>query len=102
MTAKQMGREKYMAEKRDDKAVLSKESLTMDDAKYAVSSDMGGTERKVHGSMARTAVVVAFGALLFIGGLYIAILTSLTGFGIIVGVIGMIAGVAVPFVALRR
>jgi uncharacterized membrane protein len=81
----------------EDKKVLNKKGITAEDVKDALS---GNEAKKAAVSGMRAPEIgfkLIFGILLVVSGILIAVFTSLTIFGIIVGAIFVIVGIALPF-----
>jgi hypothetical protein len=62
-------------------------------------SESSGSAREPGTMLFGTAVILVFSFLLFATGLYVAVTTAITVFGLIVGIIMMIVAVCIPFLA---
>jgi uncharacterized membrane protein len=81
----------------EDREVLKKTDITPTDVKDALT---GNEANKAANSGMRAPEIgfkLIFGGLLVVGGILIAVTTSLTLFGIIIGAIFVIVGFALPF-----
>ncbi len=102
MTSKETDREQYQDTKIEDEAVLNKKSLSMDDIKFATTDVKGAKPGEIGSSIVGTAAKFAFSILLIASGICIAIFTSYTVFGIIIGLAMVIGGIVVPFLSFGR
>ena len=99
MTNKEADTENYPDSKIEDDAVLNKKSLSMDDIKFAATDVKGAKPEDIGGSVFGTAAKIIFSILLIASGIVIAIFTSYTVFGIIIGIAMVIGGIVVPFLS---
>jgi hypothetical protein len=86
----------------EDKEIFSKKYFTVKDIKGAVLNDQDGTGGKFGISFLETIAIIVFSLLLFVTGVFLTVFTFYTGIGLIVGIVVMIAAVAIPFIALGR
>jgi hypothetical protein len=86
----------------DDRAVMEKKSITPADIKGAIIDDPMGSKGAPGGNLLKTIVVIVFSLLLLAGGIFMAVFSSITVFGIIIGIVMIIAAIAIPFYALGR
>ena len=102
MTSKETDREQYQDSEIKDDAVLNKKSLSVDDIKFAATDVKGAKPEEIGSSIFGTAAKFAFSILLIASGITIAIFTSYTVFGLIIGLAMVIGGFVVPFLSFGR
>ena len=86
----------------DDREVMAKKSITTADLKDAVSDGSLGLGAIAGESVLKTVAVIVFSLLLIAGGIFFAVFTGYTIIGLIVGIIMIIAAIAIPFKGLGR
>ncbi len=84
----------------DDRELLEKKSINMADVKSAVSDGSIGLGAEAGKNVLRTGAILIFSLLLLATGVFIAIFTSYTVLGLIIGVLMIIVAIAIPFKAL--
>ena len=86
----------------DDREVLEKKSINVADVKSAVSDSSLGLGANAGKSVLRTGAILVFSLLLLISGVFLAIFTSYTIFGLIIGIAMIVAAIGIPFMTLGK
>lgn len=86
----------------DDDKVINKKSITTADIGAAAQSFSAKSAGEGEAPVFKSLGVWIFSLLMIISGAAVAVFTSLTGVGIIIGLIIIIAGIAMPFITSRR
>ena len=88
----------------EDREVLKKKILSSTDIKDALSEYKTGGSLAPGSHFSETAPKLILGILMVISGIIIAVVTSISIIGIVVGAVLVIAGIALPFsnIGMRR
>src|SRR5215216_1786532 len=89
--------EEKIAINEGEEHLRNKKFLTLTDVKDEILKDNGGSREDTGSPLSGTIAIWAFSILLFATGLFVLVTTSLTVFGIVVGIIMMAAAVYIPF-----
>lgn len=86
----------------DEEKVINKKSITAADVGSALGEINTKTTAENEAPVFKSIGIYIFSLLLIVSGAAVAIFTSLTGIGIIIGIIIIIAGIAMPFIKSRK
>jgi hypothetical protein len=86
---------------RDDRELMNKKGLTIEDVK-GVMTDRTMSSGKNGGEFAMMAAGLIFGLLLIVTGIFIALTTYYSIFGVVAGLVMIIAGFAVAYFGFTR
>ena len=86
----------------DDEKVINKKSITTADIGAAVQSFSAKSADENEAPVFKSIGIWIISLLMIVSGAAVAVFTALTGVGIIVGIIIVIAGIAMPFIVSRR
>jgi uncharacterized membrane protein YccF (DUF307 family) len=81
----------------DDREVMKKTSITPTDVKDALNENNVAETIATGARVPKTAPKLIFGILLVITGILIAVVTSISIIGIVIGAVFIIAGIILPF-----
>ncbi|HEX8289205.1 MAG TPA: hypothetical protein VF556_14490 [Pyrinomonadaceae bacterium] len=86
----------------DDESVINKKSITAADVGDALGSFSAKSADENEAPVFKSAGIWIISLLMIVSGAAVAVFTSLTGVGIIIGLIIVVAGIAMPFIMSRR
>jgi uncharacterized membrane protein len=81
----------------DDREVMKKKILSSTDVKNALNENKVGNALSSGRHFPETGPKLIFGVLLVITGIMIAVITSISVIGIVIGAVMVIAGIILPF-----